>query len=337
MTKHAIRHFRLQPSSANAGIPQWPSYTGESKLVGQSSNGRLTVYVDPTLGPQGLANANSLLKDADRVIDANDAIFGTTGGPTSVIIFALDGHKDGSGGADHGGCDYNVGAAIEVCAAFGEPQRVSALFEAELSECSMGGNLCGLNTGEALSRWCAMEISDNALSDFATGPAWVAGGQKNFVDQIDPTDQNPESTGCGMVFISWLQSLGFALNQIAPAMADLGDGGTFATLYNHLTQKDASSAWADFMAAVGALSAPISDDDPFAGVTPQVTSLQGVSRESAERLLSIVMDSLAAGHSAERLADRLAGAMAMAKVASPKRRAPAKACTLGSHRLEKAA
>ena len=337
MTKHSMRHFRLQRTGAgNAGIPPWPSYTGESKLVGQSANGRLTVYVDPTLGANGLANANSLLQDADRIIDANDAIFGTAGGPTSVIIFALNGPTDGSGGADHGGCDYETGAAIEVCAAFGAPKRVSALFEAELSECSMGGNLCGVNTGEALSRWCAAEIGDNALSDFATGPAWVSGGQKNFIDTSDPTDQNAESTGCGIVFISWLQSLGFALNQIAPAMVSLGEGGTFAQLYQQLTQKSASSAWADFMAAVNALPAPIGNDDPFAGVAPQA-AMHGVPKETADRLLAIILESIAAGHSAERMADRLAGAMAMTKQAAPKRRAPASACTLGSHRLGKAA
>ena len=32
----------------------------------------------------------------------------------------------------------------------------------------MNGNLCGLSTGEALSRWCAMLIGDNALADFAS-------------------------------------------------------------------------------------------------------------------------------------------------------------------------
>jgi hypothetical protein len=68
------------------------------------------------------------------------------------------------------GCDYVTGAAIEVCASFGNSARVSALFEAELSECSMGGNLCGVSTGEALSRWCATVIGNSALSDFATAP-----------------------------------------------------------------------------------------------------------------------------------------------------------------------
>src|SRR6202022_1948403 len=113
---------------------------------------------------------------------ANDALFGTTGGPVSVIVFALGGATDGTGGADHLGCDYTTGAAIEVCVSFGNAARVSALFEAELSECSMGGNLCGLSTGEALSRWCAAVIGNNALSDFATAPTWVQQGMRDYVN-----------------------------------------------------------------------------------------------------------------------------------------------------------
>jgi hypothetical protein len=113
---------------------------------------------------------------ADRVVAANDRIFGTTGGPVSIIIFALGGQTDGTGGADHNSCDYVTGNAIEVCASFGNSARVSALFEAELSECSKGGNLCGVSTGEALSCWCAAVIGNNALADFATAPQWAQDG-----------------------------------------------------------------------------------------------------------------------------------------------------------------
>jgi hypothetical protein len=112
---------------------------------------------------------------------------------------------------------------------------VSALFEAELSECSMNGNLCGLSTGEALSRWCAAEIGNNALSDFATAPQWVSDGMPDFVSKTDPTDQSADSTGCGMAFLSWLISQGFALGKIAPTMVSLGNAGTLAQLYGKLT------------------------------------------------------------------------------------------------------
>ena len=133
----------------------------------------VAIYVDPSLGAPALQNAKDLLADADRVVAANNAIFGAPGDPVSVIVFALGGQTDGTGGADHDACNYTTGGAIEVCASYGNSMRVSALFEAELSECSMGGNLCGQNTGEALSRWCAAVVGSNALADFATAPAWA--------------------------------------------------------------------------------------------------------------------------------------------------------------------
>lgn len=268
-----MQHHRIQATAiaqkARAGrragppAPQWPSYQGVSQFVGTSPSGRATVYVDPTLGAAALQNAQDLVNDADRVANANDAIFGTTGGAVSVIIFALGGATDGTGGADHGGCDYTTGNAIEVCASFGNSARVSALFEAELSECSMGGNLCGVSTGEALSRWCAAQVGNNALSDFATAPTWAQDGMPDFVDKTDPTDQNADSTGCGMAFLSWLLSQGYSLSKIAPAMVALGDSGTLAQLYANLTSSPASNAWSAFQSAIKALPNGVTTDDPF--------------------------------------------------------------------------
>jgi len=189
-------------------------------------------------------------------------MFGSPGGQVNVIIWALDGQTDGSGGADHATCDYTSGGDIEVCAAFGQPARVSGLFEAELSECSMGGNLCGVNTGEALSRWCAADVSGNALADFATAPTWAQRGMPDYVTKTDTTDVNPVSTGCGMAFLSWLQHLGSPLNKIAPAMVALGTAGTLAQLYAKLTSDGQSNAWPKFQAAVKALP-QIVNDDPF--------------------------------------------------------------------------
>jgi hypothetical protein len=269
-----MQHHRIQATSraqarrvraAGPPAPQWPSYQGTSEFVGTSPSGRVTVYVDPTLGAPGQQNAQDLINDADRVANANDAIFGTTGGAVSVIVFALGGATDGTGGADHGGCDYTTGNAIEVCASFGNSARVSALFEAELSECSMGGNLCGVSTGEALSRWCAEEVGNNALSDFATAPTWAQDGMPDFIDKTDPTDQNADSTGCGMAFLSWLQSQGYGLAKIAPAMVVLGATGTLAQLYANLTSSPASKAWSAFQSAIKALPNGVTSDDPFGG------------------------------------------------------------------------
>jgi hypothetical protein len=270
-TSHVAKKKLITRRVAAAGdpvAPSWPSYTGTSEYVGAGAGGRVQVWVDPSLGQPGLQNAQDLVADAARIIAANDFCFGTSSGSASVIIFAMSGMTDGTGGADHMGCDYATGNAIEVCASFGNSQRCSGLFEAELSECAMGSNLCGLSTGEALSRWCANDVSSNALSDFATAPTWQADGMPNFVDTIDPTDGNPDSTGCGMAFISWLLSLGSTLPTIAQAMVGLGDGGTFCQLYGKLTGNDPATAWTSFQTAVAALPFAIVSDDPFGGSVP---------------------------------------------------------------------
>jgi hypothetical protein len=256
--------------------PVWPSYRGNSEFVGGGGSGRATVYVDPSLGQPAFQNARVLVNDADRVAKANDGIFGTTGGAVSVIIFALDGRTDGTGGADHMGCDYTSGNAIEVCASFGSSARVSALFEAELSECSMGGNLCGVSTGEALSRWCAATVGNNALSDFATAPQWAQDGMPDYVNKTDATDQNPDSTGCGMAFLSWLLSKGDGLDKIAQGMVSLGDSGTLAQLYAGLTSDVPANAWAAFQTAIRALPNEITNDDPFGPSQSHLTVVGGV-------------------------------------------------------------
>ena len=92
--------------------------------------------------------------------------------------------------------------------------RLAGRHKAELSECSMGGNLCG--------------------------------------------------TGCGMAFLSWLMSQGYALDAIARAMVSLKDSGTLAQLYANLSGDAASQAWPKFTTAVNALPDGVTSDDPFA-------------------------------------------------------------------------
>jgi hypothetical protein len=265
------------PLRRATSTPQWPSYTGTSQYVGTSPDYTVAVYVDPSLGAPAMQNAKDLLAVADRVVAANNAIFGAPGDPVSVIVFALGGQTDGTGGADHDACNYTTGGAIEVCASYGNSARVSALFEAELSECSMGGNLCGQNTGEALSRWCAATLSNNALADFATAPTWGQSGMPDFVDKTDNTDQNATSTGCGMAFLSWVQSLGYPLSKIAPAMVKLGTGATFAQLYAALTSAPKTDAWPKFLAAAKALP-KIVNDDPFGKASAKVKQKGGTRK-----------------------------------------------------------
>jgi hypothetical protein len=277
-------------AAASAAIPSWPSYTGLATLVGTSPLGKVTVYVDASLGPLVITNANDLIANGDAICTSNDAIFGTTGAPVRVVIFALGGRTNGEGGADHLSCDYATGGNIEVDFDNGGPLtggfvvtsgqgprpspllRTHALFEAELSECSMGGNLCGVSTGEALSRWCAIHVAGNVLTDFKTANLWLL-FQQDWINNVAPTDRSNKATGCGMAFLSWLQSknmggLGIPLSTIAPKLVALGAGGTFAQLYAQLTGKPAAAAFPDFQAAIKAvgqvkLASSPAGDDPF--------------------------------------------------------------------------
>jgi hypothetical protein len=106
-------------------------------------------------------------------------------------------------------------------------------------------------------------IGNNALSDFATAPAWAQDGMPDFVDQTDPTDQSADSTGCGMAFISWLISLGQGLDKIAQALVSLDASGTFAEVYANLTSDSSGNAWPKFQAAIQALPSGVTNDDPF--------------------------------------------------------------------------
>jgi len=127
----------------------------------------------------------------------------------------------------------------------------------------MNGRLCGLSTGEALSWWCAATTSNNALVDFTTAPDWADAGMPDFVNNTEDTDQNPISTGCGMAFVSWLASQGHTLPQVAQAVVNLGDGGTFADVYAKLTGNPAHDGWPTFKQAVNALPGGVTGDAPF--------------------------------------------------------------------------
>jgi hypothetical protein len=85
----------------------------------------------------------------------------------------------------------------------------------------------------------------------------------NWVDKTEHTDQDADSTGCGMAFLSWLISRGHGLSAVAQTMVRLGDNGTLARLYGQLTGDAASSAWSNFSAAVRGLPGGVISDDPF--------------------------------------------------------------------------
>lgn len=227
--------------------------------------GNITVYYDPDLGSDGLSLATQLLNAVTIPYQDMQNFFGVAGGTADVIIAPLSGNNDGSGGAYHYGCDFTSGGTFYLDATFAnttvDPLSLEVgLYVAELSESFMGlqgaGWGCGFSNGEGLSRFCAeQETPAHTLDAFATGPAWQAAGFPDWVTQTGQTDQDDVSTGCSVIYLYWLLSLGFTIPQMVQA-----GGATLSANYEALTGK--TSAYQDLVAAVQGLN--ITSDNPFA-------------------------------------------------------------------------
>jgi hypothetical protein len=226
--------------------------------------GNITVYYDPSLGAQGLALATQMLTAAPGPYNDMQTFFGIAGGAVDVIIAPLSGNNDGSGGAYHYGCDFASGGVFYLDATFASTTVAPldlevGLYVAELSESFMGPQGgewgCGFSNGEGLSRFCAeQETPPGTLAAFATGPNWAQAGFPDWVTTTEQTDRNGVSTGCAIVYIYWLRSLGFTIPQIVQAA-----GATLAANYQTLTGR--TTAYQDLLAALQGLA--VTSDNPF--------------------------------------------------------------------------
>ncbi|MHB8422284.1 MAG: hypothetical protein ACYC9S_03325 [Leptospirales bacterium] len=242
--------------------------------------GNITVSYDPSLGEPGLALAKQMLHSVSSPYNAMQTFFGITGGTVNVVVSPLSGKNDGSGGAYHYGCNFTAGGVLYLDATFANtlvnPLDLEvALYVAELSESFMGpqnlGWSCGYSNGEALSRFCAeQETPDGTLDAFATGPAWDQAGRPDWINTTEQTDQNPVSTGCGIVYIYWMCSLGFLIPKIVQA-----GGATFSANYQRLTGK--TTAYKDLLAALSGVA--ISSDNPFGGRAPAIKDPRNLNKK----------------------------------------------------------
>ncbi len=162
------------------------------------------------------------------------------------------------------GCDFSSGGVIYLDATFDatvvDPLSLQiALYVAELSECFMGlqgsGWNCAFSTGEGLSRFCAeAETSLQTLSPFYTGPSWAQASFPDWVGKTEQTDGNAISTGCAIVYLYWMRSLGFAVAEIVKAA-----GATLSDNYKTLTGK--TTAYQDLRNALTGVN--VTTDNPF--------------------------------------------------------------------------
>ncbi|MDB5309558.1 MAG: hypothetical protein JWO38_3760 [Gemmataceae bacterium] len=231
------------------------------------STDHVNVYIDQALDQnQATTLANILLDQVEAAYLQNAGYYNPQLQlqPVNLVIAQLSPGSDGTGGAFHFGCDLTSGGTLYCDADFADPVGTLGLFIAELDEAFQGdpsnpdqGWGCGFSNGEAHSRVAAFLASGGpfgSLAPFTTGPAWDQAGRPDFITVTEPTDRNAISTGCGMIFIDWLFSLGFSFTQITQAAAD-----TLAGVYQNLTGK--TTAKDDFFNAL--TNVQIQDDDPF--------------------------------------------------------------------------
>jgi hypothetical protein len=100
---------------------------------------------------------------------------------------------------------------------------------------------CGASNGEGLSRVLSTQLHPTQPDGFATAADWLNSRRPNFVDRSDPTDQNPISIGCAVLFLNYLRyQLGYDWQGILS-----GGRPTLAETYYVLTGGK-TNAWRDF-------------------------------------------------------------------------------------------
>ena len=178
----------------------------------------------------------------------------------NVMMFALGGRTDGTGGADHIACDATN---IEVDIAASNPDRTSALLAVEVAEVLQTVRdktvNCGYSNGEGLARSLSASLHPGVLNDFSTAPVWFQNGMPDYVHKTDKTDQNPESVGVAVLFYNWLHyQLGYSWEQIVRAGAP-----TLAETYHKLPGTTIDDPWALLQNTLQQLPKGPMNDNPF--------------------------------------------------------------------------
>ncbi len=260
-----------QPDHAVAmAAKQEAPHAGSSSWLGQDGK------------PVNVSGNNSalvadVLARIDDLMKFNDFVFGVRGYGGNVILT----DSGTNGGAYHMGCDFANGgdwyeALYSPPAAPGSPGGITfGLVQAEVVESYMGiafnGGAktidCGDSFGEALSRYLAMSVTGGTngsmgTSGFVSATSWDG---SDWISRLSGTDGDYSSTGCGMVYISWMLKQGYTIDKLTQA-----GGPTCADNYAALTGKPKSQAWSDFMAALNAIGgmSAIKNDNPFKAPDP---------------------------------------------------------------------
>ncbi len=226
----------------------------------QGKTAHFEVYSDPTLGADGVQDAQGVLATCESDYAAVSGYFAESA-PIQfrVVLFA------NPGGAYHFGCgatdlfcDARTGPADPDFSEFLNVAEFVEVFEAVQA----GGWDCGKSNGEGLSRVLATDAYPNELDGFSTAAAWLDSARHNFVDHTFDSDTDPAANGCSVLFLNWLRfQLNYSWTQIVGAAAP-----TLAETYTTLTgKKDGFKAFEALINAHFPKGRPsdLTTDNPF--------------------------------------------------------------------------
>jgi len=211
------------------------------------------VYYDDDLGGTlGPEVADSILSVCENDLATLAEIFGSVPLPNLPFsVIAVPWSK--AQGAYHYGCD---GTEI-YCGVYPDPavqiplaQGVLVAEVVEVFEAAQNlGWDCSQSNGEGLSRTLAEELYPILDQYFYTADVWLDSVRNDYVTTNFASDVDAPSIGCSVLFLNFLQFMGYSWAEIAQAGAP-----TLAGVYLNLT--GLTSANSDFRTVIDAFFPP---------------------------------------------------------------------------------
>ncbi len=256
------------PSEGNPGFDDVPG-----ALHGGSTE-HVDVFFDAVLGSRGCTVAASVLPRAERDLATIRGYFGGMVLPREHLNVVLARLPENERAYHYGGdgtdlfCDViTVPVLNPWYSSFLAASLMVEIFATYLDQGWEGDR----HVGEGLSRVIAAAMYPHRLTGFATAAVWLDSERDDFVNEIVPSDRDPQAIGCATLFLNYLHyQLGFTWQEIVAA-----GGGSLAETHARLTG-DTADPYPEFAALLGAAFPPgrpveLATDNPYP-LAPDVVS-----------------------------------------------------------------
>jgi len=260
------RKLQTLVAAAERGPQRGGAFDFAATLHGSTAH--FVVYYETALGSAGAQVASEVLGKVEADYARLSGLFGgvTVPQPFNVVIAAIGGMRDGTGGAYHKACDdqtvyVNIKLEPRIDSDRSSFFVVTQVVDVLAAARGRHGD-CGTSYGSALKRVLAAEFYPKEGTEFATAPHWLDSARADYVSVNEQTDLNPQATGCSVLFLNYLHSqLNLSWERIVQA-----GGLTLAETYANLGL--GSDAFAKFTAFVDShfprgKPSGIKTDNPF--------------------------------------------------------------------------